>query len=88
MNNCLTCCDMAFPNDCSFLGLSSSRLKLHLSKLLCRLFNVKLSPRVGVCCDSWCMVKGQCGETPACLSPGDLEHRFPHPGAGLKLNYF
>lgn len=43
MNNCLTCCNMTFPNNCSFLKLSDGRLRLHLSKLLCRPFCIKFS---------------------------------------------
>lgn len=43
MNNCLCCNIMTFPNSCSFLRLSEGRLRLHLSKLLCRLYNMQSS---------------------------------------------
>lgn len=34
---------MTFPNSCSFLRLSEGRLRLHLSTLLCRLYNMQSS---------------------------------------------
>lgn len=55
MNNCLTCCNVSFPNNCSFLRLSEGRLKLHLSKLLCRLSSIEFSSRelYVVICAAW-----------------------------------
>lgn len=79
MNNCLTCCNMTFPNNCSFLKLSDGRLRLHLSKLLCRPFCIKFSSGelYVVVCDARGKDSDRGGNTSLCVCAFlcHLEHR-------------